>query len=101
LSQRPPRFEGGTIYKAFLSALIYIKADNPDMFHFGGSSHCLIFRPSVKLEFDLHGQTPSLDSGNLKVMIVPLPPWRVATTAFSGLTAKWMPSASNYFILTR
>lgn len=36
-------------------------------FHFGGSTHCLIFRPEVKLEFDLHGQVPSLDAYNIPV----------------------------------
>jgi phosphatidylserine decarboxylase len=35
------------------------KGDQLGMFHFGGSSHCLIFRPEVQLEFDLHGLTPS------------------------------------------
>jgi phosphatidylserine decarboxylase len=34
------------------------KGDQLGMFHFGGSTHCLIFRPGVNLEFDLHGQTP-------------------------------------------
>ena len=33
------------------------KGDSIGMFHFGGSTHCLVFRPEVKLEFDLHGQT--------------------------------------------
>jgi phosphatidylserine decarboxylase len=37
------------------------------MFHFGGSTHCLLFRPGVNLEFDLHGQTPGLNSGNIPV----------------------------------
>jgi phosphatidylserine decarboxylase len=37
------------------------------MFHFGGSTHCLIFRPRVKLKFDLHGQTPGLHSANIPV----------------------------------
>ena len=27
-------------------------------FHFGGSSHCLVFRPGVELVFDFHGHTP-------------------------------------------
>ncbi len=36
-------------------------------FHFGGSTHCLFFRPGVRLAFDLHGQTPGLDSGNIPV----------------------------------
>lgn len=43
------------------------KGDQLGMFHFGGSTHCLIFRPQVKLEFDLHGQTPGLDSSNIPV----------------------------------
>jgi phosphatidylserine decarboxylase len=34
------------------------KGDQLGMFHFGGSTHCLIFRPGVNLEFDLYGQTP-------------------------------------------
>ena len=29
------------------------KGDELGMFHFGGSTHCLIFRPDVKLEFDV------------------------------------------------
>jgi phosphatidylserine decarboxylase len=37
------------------------------MFHFGGSTHCLLFRPGVNLEFDLHGQTPGLNSSNIPV----------------------------------
>jgi phosphatidylserine decarboxylase len=43
------------------------KGDELGMFHFGGSTHCLIFRPGVKLEFDLRGQTPGLDSENIPV----------------------------------
>ncbi len=41
------------------------KGDQLGMFHFGGSTHCLIFRPEVKLEFDMHGQKPGLDSDNI------------------------------------
>lgn len=37
------------------------------MFHFGGSTHCLIFRPQVHLKFDMHGQTPGLESQNIPV----------------------------------
>jgi len=37
------------------------------MFHFGGSTHVLIFRPGVNLEFDLRGQTPGPDSVNIPV----------------------------------
>ncbi len=43
------------------------KGDQLGMFHFGGSSHCLIFRPNVNLEFDLRGQSPSLHSSNIPV----------------------------------
>ena len=41
------------------------KGDQLGMFHFGGSTHCLIFRPEVQLDFDLHGQTPGLHSENI------------------------------------
>ncbi|MDP2721120.1 MAG: phosphatidylserine decarboxylase family protein [Bacteroidales bacterium] len=43
------------------------KGDELGMFHFGGSTHCLIFRPEVNLEFDMHGQKPGLDSDNIPV----------------------------------
>ncbi|HGJ5891047.1 MAG TPA: phosphatidylserine decarboxylase family protein [Arsenophonus apicola] len=43
------------------------KGQEIGMFHFGGSTHCLIFRPEVSLEFDLHGQTPGLDSHNIPI----------------------------------
>lgn len=43
------------------------KGDPLGTFHFGGSSHCLIFGPQVELEFDLHGQTPGLNSDNIAV----------------------------------
>jgi phosphatidylserine decarboxylase len=43
------------------------KGDQLGMFHFGGSTHCLIFRPGVKLEFDMHGQTPGGNSSNIPV----------------------------------
>lgn len=43
------------------------KGDQIGMFHFGGSTHCLIFGPHVKLDFDLHGQTPGLNSKNIKI----------------------------------
>ncbi|OEU71508.1 MAG: phosphatidylserine decarboxylase [Desulfovibrio sp. S3730MH75] len=41
------------------------KGDQLGMFHFGGSTHTLIFRPGVNLEFDLHGQKPGLHSSNI------------------------------------
>lgn len=43
------------------------KGDEIGMFHFGGSTHCLVFRPETRLEFDLHGQTPGLDSNNIEI----------------------------------
>jgi phosphatidylserine decarboxylase len=43
------------------------KGSQLGMFHFGGSTHCLLFRPGVNLEFDLHGQTAGLKSGNIPV----------------------------------
>jgi phosphatidylserine decarboxylase len=43
------------------------KGEQLGMFHFGGSTHCLIFRPEVKLEFDLHGQTPGVDAHNIPI----------------------------------
>jgi len=43
------------------------KGDQLGMFHFGGSTHCLISRPGVTLEFDHHGQEPGLNSQNMPV----------------------------------
>lgn len=43
------------------------KGDQLGMFHFGGSTHCLIFRPQVMLEFDHHGQKPGLHAKNIHV----------------------------------
>jgi len=43
------------------------KGDQLGMFHFGGSTHCLIFRPGVNIVFDTRGQTPSLDTVNIPV----------------------------------
>lgn len=37
------------------------------MFHFGGSTHCLIFRPQVKLDFDFHNTKPGLKATNIPV----------------------------------
>jgi phosphatidylserine decarboxylase len=44
-----------------------MKGDQIGMFHFGGSTHCLIFRPEVHLEFDHHGQRPGLNTKNIHV----------------------------------
>ncbi len=35
------------------------KGDQLGMFHFGGSTHCLLFRSGVSLKFNFYGQTPS------------------------------------------
>ncbi|CAH2806513.1 MAG: Phosphatidylserine decarboxylase (EC [uncultured Paraburkholderia sp.] len=43
------------------------KGQQLGMFHFGGSTHCLVFRPDVKLDFDMHDQTPGLDSNNIPI----------------------------------
>lgn len=43
------------------------KGDEIGMFHFGGSTHCLIFRPGVQIDFDLHGQKPGLEAKNIKL----------------------------------
>ena len=51
------------------------KGQQIGMFHFGGSTHCLIFRPGVKVDFDFHGQKPSLRATNIQVnsMIAAVP----------------------------
>jgi phosphatidylserine decarboxylase len=43
------------------------KGEQLGMFHFGGSTHVLIFRSGLNLQFDLRGQTPGLDSQNIPV----------------------------------
>ena len=43
------------------------KGEQLGMFHFGGSTHCLVFRPEAQLDFDLRGQTPGLDASNIKI----------------------------------
>ena len=43
------------------------KGDQLDMFHYGGSTHLLIFRPGVNIKFDTRGQTPGLDTKNILV----------------------------------
>ncbi|HTI70605.1 MAG TPA: phosphatidylserine decarboxylase family protein [Candidatus Limnocylindria bacterium] len=44
------------------------KGDQLGMFHFGGSTHCVFYGPKVKLEFDMHGQKPGLNSNNINVL---------------------------------
>eukprot|EP01034_Spumella_vulgaris_P037122 gene37122-45799_t len=34
------------------------KGDQLGMFHFGGSTHCLLFGPEVNLQFEPHVRTP-------------------------------------------
>ncbi len=43
------------------------KGDELGMFHFGGSTHCLIFQPQVNLAFDFHNTQPGLDATNIPV----------------------------------
>jgi phosphatidylserine decarboxylase len=43
------------------------KGDELGMFHFGGSTHCLIFRNGVRVEFDHHGQKPGLHAKPIHV----------------------------------
>lgn len=43
------------------------KGEELGMFHFGGSTHCLIFGPHVDIQFDLQGQTPGLHATNLPI----------------------------------
>ncbi len=43
------------------------KGQETGMFHFGGSTYCLIFGPHVQLDFDLHGQQPGLESSNINI----------------------------------
>jgi phosphatidylserine decarboxylase len=38
------------------------KGEQLGMFHFGGSTCCLVFLPDTALDFDLHGQAPGLDA---------------------------------------
>lgn len=44
------------------------KGDQLGMFHFGGSTHCLVFRPGVNLTFDFYGETPGVEApDNIRV----------------------------------
>jgi phosphatidylserine decarboxylase len=45
------------------------KGDQIGMFHFGGSTHCLIFRPQVELAFDHHGEKPGLRAKNIPLNV--------------------------------
>jgi phosphatidylserine decarboxylase len=43
------------------------KGEQIGMFHYGGSSYCLILRTEVKVDFDHHGQKPGLHAKNVLV----------------------------------
>lgn len=43
------------------------KGDALGTFHFGGSTHCLVFGPDVRLHFDLHGQQAGLNAKAIAV----------------------------------
>jgi phosphatidylserine decarboxylase len=43
------------------------KGDELGMFHFGGSTFCLIFQEHVNIEFKLRGQQPGIHSKNIPV----------------------------------
>jgi phosphatidylserine decarboxylase len=43
------------------------KGDELGIFHYGGSTYCLLFRPETKLSFDFRGQTPGLSTKNILV----------------------------------
>ncbi len=44
------------------------KGQQTGMFHLGGSTHCLLFRKDVPVQFDFHGEEPSLSA----TKIIPL-----------------------------
>lgn len=43
------------------------KGQETGMFHFGGSTYCLVFGPHVNIEFDLHGEKLGLESSNINI----------------------------------
>jgi len=43
------------------------KGQQTGMFHYGGSTMCLIFRPGVELDFDLHGEIPGIAANNILI----------------------------------
>lgn len=44
------------------------RGDQLGMFHFGGSTHCLVFQPSVSLNFQVSvTDQPNLDATNVAV----------------------------------
>jgi len=43
------------------------KGQQTGMFHYGGSAMCLVFRPGVELDFDLHGEIPGIAANNIMI----------------------------------
>jgi phosphatidylserine decarboxylase len=43
------------------------KGQEMGMFHFGGSTFCLVLQPDVEAQFFLQGQTPGDDATNIEV----------------------------------
>lgn len=43
------------------------KGEQIGMFHFGGSTHLLVFQKDINLLFDYHGQHPNLNASNIPV----------------------------------
>ena len=43
------------------------KGQQTGMFHFGGSTHCLLFRRGVQIDFHLHNQTPCVNAKTIPV----------------------------------
>ncbi|XP_065909749.1 uncharacterized protein [Dysidea avara] len=43
------------------------KGQQTGMFHYGGSTYCLIFQSGVELEFDFHGETPGITAKNILI----------------------------------
>jgi len=43
------------------------KGQQTGMFHYGGSTYCLIFQPGRELVFDFHGETPGLTAKNILI----------------------------------
>ena len=47
---------------------IYVKKGQEiGMFHFGGSTHCLVFRPGVDLDFYIDDHNPGLEATNINL----------------------------------
>jgi len=43
------------------------KGQQTGMFHYGGSTMCLVFRYGVELDFDLHGEIPGITANNILI----------------------------------